>query len=269
LTGRLPGVAWEKEGWNHTVMPLFELPGRVAIVTGGSSGLGESLAKALAAAGARVAVVARRRERLTALAREIDGLAIASDLAEEDQPKRVVDEVAEKLGGPEILVNAAGNIFSHDRAEDESLEDIMRTVQLNLVVPFRLSQEVVPHMVAAGRGSIINISSISGHVGVPGIPQASYAASKLGLSGLTAELAVQWARHSIRVNTVAPGFFRSEITAELYDDERGGSWLRRNTPLPHQGSAEDFVGAVLWLASDAGRYVTGQTIVVDGGWTAR
>jgi NAD(P)-dependent dehydrogenase (short-subunit alcohol dehydrogenase family) len=124
-------------------------------------------------------------------------------------------------------------------------------------------------MVAAGRGSIVHVSSISGRVGVPGIPQASYAASKAALSGLTAELAVQWARHSIRVNTLAPGFFRSEITEELYAGERGQAWLRRNTPLPAEGSVDDFLGAVLWLASDAGRYTTGQTIVVDGGWTAR
>jgi NAD(P)-dependent dehydrogenase (short-subunit alcohol dehydrogenase family) len=248
---------------------LFDLQGRVVIVTGASSGLGEGLAKALAAAGGQVAVVARRRERLIALADEIDGLAISCDLTDEEQPSLVVEEVADKLGKPEILVNAAGNIFTHCPAEEEPLSAILQTLQLNLVAPFRLAQEVFPHMVAAGRGSIINISSISGHVGVPSIPQASYAASKLGLSGLTAELAVQWARHSIRVNTVAPGFFRSEITAELYDDERGGSWLRRNTPLPHSGTVDDFTGAVLWLASDAGRYVTGQTIVVDGGWTAK
>jgi NAD(P)-dependent dehydrogenase (short-subunit alcohol dehydrogenase family) len=247
----------------------FELRGRVVIVTGASSGLGEGLAKALAAAGGRVAVVARRRERLVALAEEIDGLPISCDLTADEQPSLVVDEVVDKLGAPEILVNAAGNIFTHCPAEEEPLRAILETLQLNLVVPFRLSQAVFPHMVAVGRGSIINISSISGHVGIPSIPQASYAASKLGLSGLTAELAVQWARHSIRVNTVAPGFFRSEITAELYDDERGSSWLRRNTPLPNPGTIEDFVGAVLWLASDAGRYVTGQTIVVDGGWTAR
>jgi NAD(P)-dependent dehydrogenase (short-subunit alcohol dehydrogenase family) len=248
---------------------VFGLDGRVAVVTGASSGLGQSLARALAGAGARVAVVARRRARLVDLAGDIDGLAIGSDLSDEDQPKHVISEVARRLGGPEILVNAAGNIFSHDRAEDESLDNIVKTLQLNLVVPFRLAQEVFPHMVAVGRGSIINVSSISGHVGVPGIPQASYAASKLGLSGLTSELAVQWARHSIRINTIAPGFFRSEMTTELYDDERGGSWLRRNTPLPHSGTADDFVGAVLWLAGDAGRYVTGQTIIIDGGWTAR
>ena len=142
-------------------------------------------------------------------------------------------------------------------------------MNLNLVAPFRLCQDVFPHMVAAGRGSIVNISSISGHVGVPSIPQASYAASKTGLSGLTAELAVQWGRHSIRVNTIAAGFFRSEITESLFEDERGRAWLRRHTLLPHEGAVDDFLGAVLWLVSDAGRYVTGQTIFVDGGWTAQ
>ena len=166
-------------------------------------------------------------------------------------------------------MNVAGNIFSHDRAEDESPDSIAQTLTLNLVAPFRLSQQVFAHMRAAGGGAIVNISSISGLVGIPSIPQASYAASKAGLCGLTRELAVQWARHSIRVNTLAPGFFRSEITEDLYDTERGQAWLKRGTPLPMQGSADDFPGAVLWLVSDAGRYVTGQTITVDGGWTAR
>ena len=154
-------------------------------------------------------------------------------------------------------------------AEDEPLASAMRTLTLNLVAPFRLCQGVFPHMVAAGRGAIVNISSISGIVGVPGIPQASYAASKAGLSGLTSELAVQWARHSIRVNTVAPGFFRSEITRGMYDDERSLAWLRRNTLLPYEATVHEIVGAIRWLVSDAGRFVTGQTIVVDGGWTAR
>ena len=248
---------------------LFELEGRAAIVTGASSGLGVALARALAAAGARVGLVARRKDRLETLAEETGAVPICADLADPDQPERVVAAAAAALGPPEILVNAAGNIFTHAPAEQEPLDAIMQTLQLNLVAPFRLSQAMFPHMAAAGRGSIVFVSSISGHVGVPSIPQASYAASKLGLSGLTSELAVQWARHSIRVNTVAPGFFRSEITADLYDGERGREWLRRNTPLPHSGTPEDFVGAVLWLVSDAGRYVTGQTIMIDGGWTAR
>ncbi len=247
----------------------FDLSGRVAVVTGASAGLGEALARALASVGARVAVVARRYDRLVKLAEEIGGVAIGCDLLDLARVGEIIPQVTDELGGPEILVNAAGNIFSHESAEREPLGAIHQTLDLNLVAPFRLSQEVFPHMVAAGRGSIVNVSSISGRVGVPGIPQASYAASKLGLSGLTAELAVQWARHAIRVNTVAPGFFRSEITDGLYDDERSRAWLRRNTPLAAEGSVDDFAGAVLWLVSDAGRYVTGQTIVIDGGWTAR
>ena len=155
-------------------------------------------------------------------------------------------------------------------AEDEPVEAVRQTLDLNLVAPFRLAQGRLPaFMVAAGGGSIVNVSSISGNVGIPGIPQASYAASKLGLTGLTRELAVQWARHRIRVNTVAPGFFRSEITEGLYGDESSSAYLRRNTPLPVEGTVEDILGAVLWLVGDAARYVTGQTIVVDGGWTAR
>lgn len=249
--------------------PSFDLDGRVAIVTGASSGLGDALARGLAAGGARVAAVARRYDRLVKLVDEIGGAAIDCDLADMEQVDGVVSRVADEIGPPEILVNAAGNVFTHEPAEREPLDAVLQTLNLNLVASFRLSQAVFPHMESVGRGSIINVSSIGGRVGVPGIPQASYAASKLGLSGLTAELAVQWARHRIRVNTIAPGFFRSEITNELYDDERGSNWLRRNTPLPDEGTPEDFVGAALWLASDAGRYVTGQTIVIDGGWTAR
>lgn len=248
---------------------LFDLQGRVAVVTGASSGLGARLGRALGEAGARVALVARRRDRLEKLAEEIGGVAIACDLLDPQQLTAVIPQVVETLGGPEILVNVAGNRFGREGAEDETLETIEQSLGLNLVAPLRLSQAVFPHMVAAGRGSIVYVTSIGGRVGVPSIPQAAYAASKMGLQGLTVELAVQWARHSIRVNAIAPGFFRSEITDSLYDDEKGQKWLRRNTPLPFDGSVDDFVGATLWLVSDAGRYVTGQTVVIDGGWTAR
>lgn len=252
-----------------TVADLFALDGAVAVVTGASSGLGAAVARTLAGAGASVALVARRRDRLDALAAEVGGVALACDLLDDAALDRVVPEVVDRLGPPTVLVNAAGALVEPARAEDESPAGIRRTLDLNLVAPMRLSQAVFPHLVAAGGGAIVNISSISGHVGVPGIPQASYAASKAALSGLTRELAVQWARHRIRVNTVAPGFFRSEITADLYDSEKGSAWLRRGTPLPDEGRAEDMVGAVLWLVSEAGRYTTGQTIAVDGGWTAR
>ncbi|MFE3543057.1 SDR family NAD(P)-dependent oxidoreductase [Nocardia sp. NPDC059177] len=250
-------------------LELFDLSGRVAVVTGASSGLGAAVAETLAGLGARVAVVARRADRLTDLADRVDGLAVVSDLADPAQLATVAPRVVEQLGAPTILINAAGNRFTTERAEDEPLDAVQRTIGLNLIAPFLLAQALFPHMRDAGGGSVVNVSSISGRVGVPGIPQASYAASKAGLSGLTTELAVQWARHSIRVNTVAPGFFRSEITDSLYDSERGAEYLRRNTPLPHEGTAQDLVGAITWLAGDAARYVTGQTIVVDGGWTAR
>jgi NAD(P)-dependent dehydrogenase (short-subunit alcohol dehydrogenase family) len=249
---------------------LFDLHGAVAVVTGASSGLGAALARTLAGAGGRVAAVARRADRLEALASDVEAVEpFACDLLDGDALDALVPRVAEAVGPPTILVNAAGVLAGVTKAEDETLADVRRTLDLNLVAPFRLAQAVFPHLVAAGGGAIVNISSISGHVGIPGIPQASYAASKTGLSGLTSELAVQWARHRIRVNTVAPGFFRSEITTDLFDGESGQAWLRRNTPLPDEGRAEDIVGAVLWLVSDAGRYTTGQTIVVDGGWTAR
>jgi len=247
----------------------FLVTDQIAIVTGASSGLGAGIARELAAAGARVAVVARRRERLDELAAEIGGVAVECDLADAAQIDRVVPAVVEQLGAPSILVNAAGTIEAVVPAEEEALDAIERTLAINLVAPLRLSQAVFPHLRDHGGGAIVHVSSISGQVGIPGIPQAAYAASKAGLSGLTTELAVQWARHSIRVNTVAPGFFRSEITADMYDGERGLEWLRRNTPLPVDGTVDDVVGAVLWLVSRAGRYVTGQTIVVDGGWTAR
>lgn len=248
---------------------MFGLDGRVAIVTGASSGLGAAVARALASFGARVAVVGRRQDRLAELAKATDGIAVTCDLSDFDRIGSVVPAVVERLGQPEILVNAAGNMFTTERAESEPLDAARRTMDLNLLAPFLLAQAVFPHMCAVGRGTIVNISSISGRVGIPGIPQASYAASKAGLSGLTAELAVQWARHSIRVNTVAPGFFSSEMTGQLYESERAVEYLRRNTPLPKEGTADDIVGAVLWLAGDAGSYVTGQTVAVDGGWTAR
>jgi NAD(P)-dependent dehydrogenase (short-subunit alcohol dehydrogenase family) len=250
-------------------LSMFALDGRIALVTGASSGLGAAVARALAAAGATVAVTARRGERLTTLADEIGGHAFECDLLDPAAVDALVPTVAEQVGPPTVLVSAAGGIEGGVLAEDESAEHIHSALALNLVAPFRLAQAVHPHMVAGGGGSIVQVASISGRVGIPGIPQASYAAAKSGLSGLTTELAVQWSKHSIRVNTIAAGFFRSEITESLYASERGHQWLARNTLLPHDGHVDDFLGAVLWLASDAGRYVTGQTIVVDGGWTAR
>ena len=247
----------------------FDLTDRVALITGASSGLGAEVARVLAGAGARVALVARREDRLAAVAEETGGTPFPCDLLEDDQLGGLVARVAGGMGTPEILVNVAGDIFSRDPAEAEPLDAIRRTLDLNLVAPFRLCQDVFPLMAAAGRGSIVHVTSISGRVGIPGFPQASYAASKHGLAGLSAELAVQWARHGIRVNCVAPGFFRSEINDELYRAEPFRRWLAERTPLPGHATFDDFTGAIHWLVGDAGRHVTGQTIVIDGGWTAQ
>lgn len=160
----------------------FDLTDRIAIVTGASSGLGATIARTLASQGAHVVVVARRKARLDELAREIRGTAAVCDLLDDDQLSGLVTLVSSDVGNPEILVNVAGDIFSRDPAQDEPLDAVRRTFELNVIAPFRLCQDVFPYMASLGRGTIVNISSISGVVGVPGVPQASYAASKQALS---------------------------------------------------------------------------------------
>ena len=187
---------------------MFDLTGRVAIVTGGSSGLGEAIARTLAEAGARVAGRLGATKGSRRWPRTIGELAAHAICSTPADPDRLVPRVVVGLGAPQILVNIAGNIFSRDHAEAEPAASIEQTLALDLVAPFRLSQQVFPQCVEAGRGTIVNIASISGLVGIPGIPQASYAASKAGLAGLTARAGGAMGRHSIRVNTLA-GFFRS------------------------------------------------------------
>ena len=182
----------------------FSLDGRIALVTGASSGLGEATARALHDAGARVAVTARRTERIEALAADIDGVAVPCDLLDLDGVRALLPSVVDALGAPSVVVSVAGGFDDGHPAEAEPLEVIERTLRLNLVAPYLLAQAAFPHLVEAGGGSIVHVSSISGHVGIPGIPQASYAASKAGLSGLTVELAVQWASHRIRVEHRGP-----------------------------------------------------------------
>ena len=252
------------------VSDLFHLTGKTPVVTGASAGIGKRLARTLVMAGADVVSVSRRKTELDEDAMSTGRLrSVQADLAEHDQVVAAADACLEALGGRvDVLVNNAGWLSAGTRAEDETQEIIERTIAINLVAPITLAQAFLPGMRDAGGGSIVNISSISAIAANGRFPQAVYAASKGAIEALSREWAAQWARHGIRVNTLAPGFIASEITSEVLTNEKVQSWVLRNSMIQRHGEPEDFDGALLLLASDAGRYITGQQVVVDGGWTA-
>ena len=250
---------------------LFRVDGRVAVVTGASSGIGSALAEGLCRAGARVALAARRRERIDELARRLcaeggDACALACDVTRASEVDRLAEEVLARFGRVNLLVNNAG-ITQVIRAEEEPLESFERVLATNLTGAFLCSQRFGRAMLAEGGGAIVNVASVLGMVGSGQVPQASYAASKGGLINLTRELAAQWARNGIRVNALAPAWFPSEMTAEMFDDENSRRWIRNRTPMGRAGDPAELVGPLLFLASDASSYVTGQVLAVDGGWT--
>ncbi|MCU1430719.1 MAG: short-chain dehydrogenase/reductase [Actinomycetia bacterium] len=256
-------------------MPLdpllpFRLDGKVAIVTGASGGLGARFARVLDAVGAHVVLAARRLDRITAVASECrEAFAVQCDLAEPGAASDLVAAALDHYGRVDVVVNNAGVSEPID-AFDETTDKFAHTLAVNLVAPFELAREAARAMVAAGEGgSIVNIASLWGMVGVGQIPEAGYAASKGGLINLTRELAAQWARTGVRVNTLAPGWFRSEMTeGRMFGDERSEKWLRQRTPMGRGGEPHELDGALLFLASDASTFVTGSIVCVDGGWTA-
>ncbi|MFJ8780790.1 MULTISPECIES: SDR family NAD(P)-dependent oxidoreductase [unclassified Streptomyces] len=250
---------------------LFSLEGRTAIVTGASSGLGARFATVLAQAGATVFAAARRIDRLKELADSDARIhPVACDVALEADRTRLTETALATTGRIDILVNNAAS-SGETRAEDESPDAFTDVLGVNLTAPFHLARLAAeaPSSVSPSGRSIINVSSILGLVSAAPLGGASYSASKAGLIGLTRELAGQWGRSGTRVNALAPGWFRTEMTADLFGDERSSRWVERNTLLHRGGDSHELDGALLFLASDASSYCTGQVLTVDGGWTAR
>ncbi|MEP6657923.1 MAG: SDR family oxidoreductase [Betaproteobacteria bacterium] len=249
---------------------LFSLRGRVALVTGASSGIGRAMAETLAAAGAGVALVARRAHALDAVARGIAargerGVVLACDLCDRAALASIGQRVIDALGSPDILVNAAG-INLRQPVEGVGAQGWDRTLELNLSVPFFLAQQLAPAMVARGWGRILNIASLQSVRAFPN--GVAYGASKGGIVQLTRALAEAWSRHGVNCNAIAPGFFPTELTAPVFDDPVRAQEMAQRTMVGRNGMLEDLRGATVFLASRASDYVTGQTLFVDGGFTA-
>jgi NAD(P)-dependent dehydrogenase (short-subunit alcohol dehydrogenase family) len=247
---------------------LFDLSGRTACVTGASSGLGKRAAEVLLAAGARVVGVARRGDVLSEWTSQNGSKAgyVEGDLSDRSAVDGVADAVAAVFGAPDILVNAAG-INTREVADEVTPEGWDKTIDLNLAAPFFLAQKMVPAMREKGWGRIVNFASLQSYRAFSG--GVSYGASKGGVTQLTRAMAEAWSRFGVTVNAIGPGFFRTELTAPVFADE---GLARRNalqTCIGRNGEPSDIDGTVLFFCSDASAYVTGQTLMVDGGFTAK
>jgi len=251
----------------------FRLDEQTTIVTGASSGLGARFARVVAAAGATVVVGARRRERLDALVEDLrsdgaDAVAVECDVTVDSEVDRLIAAAMEATGHVDVLVNAAG-IAPDEDEEIESPDLFRRVLEVNAVGLYTCTRAAARVMLDRGSGSIVNVASISGLVAGDGPDTPSYAASKGAVVNLTRELAVRWAPRGVRVNALAPGWFPSEMTAETLSSEAGRQFVNQRTPLGRPGRGDELDGALLFLASEASSYVTGHTLVIDGGWTAR
>jgi 3-oxoacyl-[acyl-carrier protein] reductase len=246
-----------------------DLTGRIALVTGASSGMGEASAIAMAASGARVALVGRARDRLEATRTTIvadggEAIAIEADLSDAAAPAAVVDATVAAFGGVDALVHAAG-LFGPRALADTTAAELDEHWAVNVRAPFLITQAAVPHM--AHGGTVVFVSSTVAHRGFGGF--GAYTASKGAVQALTRALAMELAP-AIRVNDLAPGFVATPMVTTQYETNPAmESWLVEQTPMSFVAVAEDIANAVLFLSSDASRYMTGQTLVVDGGWTSK
>jgi len=250
-------------------LDLFRLDGQVVLLTGASAGLGARFARVLHGAGATVIVTARRAERLAVLEDELPGtIAIPADIGDPAQRERLVAEAIERAGRIDVLVNNAGVTFTVG-IEDETLDQFEQALQVNTTATWHLVKLVTPQMIERGTGVIVNVASMIGHVGSAPIKQANYCASKGAVVNMTRELALQLGRRGIRANCLSPGYFPSEMTESMIGDEGSQNYMRRYAAIPRMGEDHELDGALLLLASPAGSYITGHSLLVDGGFTAR
>lgn len=251
---------------------LFDLKGKVALVTGASSGLGVQFATALARQGSDVALLARRVEKLNAVKEDIEklgvkALAIQCDVTDNSQIKDAVGKVKEHFAKIDILVNNAG-VGIVEPAESQSDETWNKTMDINLNAVYFTAREVGKLMVEQKYGKIINIGSIHSVVAMTGLPISAYAASKGAVMQLSRALANEWAKYNITVNTIGPAYFESEMTAGVVGDEGFAQVVKTYCPMGRIGKRGELDGAIVYFASDASSYTTGQYLAVDGGWTA-
>ena len=251
---------------------LFDLSGKTAIVTGGGTGIGRQMAQGLAEAGANLVLCARKAERCEQAAFELEQLGVRAiglgcDVRDPEQVQHVVTKAVEELGGVDVLVNNAGTVWGAS-PEEMPLEGWQKVIDVNLTGVFLFSQAAGRVMIERGGGVIVNIASVAGLQGGP--PEIMntivYNASKGGVIAFTRDLACKWAQHGIRVNSIAPGWFPSDMSG--YVLERHEERLKQHIPLGRFGGPHDLEGVVVFLASDASGYVTGHTLVVDGGESA-
>lgn len=250
--------------------PLFPLAGRVAVVTGGTSGIGRALSLGLAEAGADVVATARRAQQVDETASAIEALGrktlrMSSDVCDRGSLERLRDSVLAAFGKIDILINCAGRI-KRAPTIDLAEEEWAGILDTNLTGTLRACQIFGKAMLERGSGRIVNIASLNSFVALHEV--AAYAASKAGVASLTRSLAVEWSRRGVTVNAIAPGVFRTELNASLLDSTPRGQELLMRTPMGRFGKTEELIGAALYLASDASSFVTGQVLVVDGGFLA-
>jgi NAD(P)-dependent dehydrogenase (short-subunit alcohol dehydrogenase family) len=245
--------------------PSFSLTGKVVVVTGASYGIGDGLARSLAAAGAEVVVAARSREPLEALAREIGGLAVPMDVSDVGSIRAGMDRAVERYGRIDVLVNNAG-LGDNQAAIDVSEADWDRMFAVNARGLFFCCQAAARHMLPRGSGRIVNMSSQAGLVGIRN--HAVYSSTKGAVNQLTKVLALEWSPRGVMVNAVAPTFTYTPGTRERLDDPTFRASVLARIPAGRVGTIDDIAAAVIYLASPAGSLVTGTVLVIDGGWTA-